>query len=218
MLIDVPVTVIASKPRDRMVNLARNHKKSAVALSNATLTHGPSVPLITGQVCPAELDLTVEESSTKKRKMHMGEGRDYQVMGADSDGASGGIAFLYHTSLTLGEGHVFSSKFIWSSFQLGDEHIHLAGVHAPNDPQLRTAFWSQVSQQLPDLPSCLLGDFNNVEVHIDSSSTANRMSAEESTAFFELCNLHNLFDTKSLAVVKMGPHWTRQERRDRVFS
>ncbi|KAL3685886.1 hypothetical protein R1sor_003908 [Riccia sorocarpa] len=91
-------------------------------------------------------------------------------------------------------------------------------MHAPNDPQSRTEFWGLVSDSLPDLPFILLGDFNNVETGADSSSRANRMGADEHTAFFQMCGTHNLFDCWALATTKSGPGWTRYESRNGVFS
>ncbi|KAL3688299.1 hypothetical protein R1sor_014608 [Riccia sorocarpa] len=143
---------------------------------------------------------------------------DYQVFGVDSIQASGGTAFLVHRSVTVGGGQEISPKFIWRSFALGNDVFHLAAIHAPNESQLRMDFWRQVSDTLPDLSFILLGDFNNVETAADSSSRRNRMGTEEQTTFFQMCGAHNLFDCWMLATTKLGPRWTRFERRSGVFS
>ncbi|KAL3679742.1 hypothetical protein R1sor_022698 [Riccia sorocarpa] len=67
--------------------------------------------------------------------------QDYVVIGADSEGASGGIAFLIHSSVTVLEGREVSSKFLWRSFSLQGEAFHLAGIHAPHDTLQRIQFW-----------------------------------------------------------------------------
>ncbi|KAL3675645.1 hypothetical protein R1sor_025593 [Riccia sorocarpa] len=143
---------------------------------------------------------------------------DYSVVGADSNGASGGIAFLVHRTVMAGEGANVSSKFIWRRFALNGVDFNLAGVHGPNDPHERTVFWEEVAHILPDLPFHLLGDFNNVESSSDSSSRMSRMTAKETSSFFRLCNTFNLFDARLLAREKIGPKWTRFERRNGEFS
>ncbi|KAL3679390.1 hypothetical protein R1sor_022346 [Riccia sorocarpa] len=97
--------------------------------------------------------------------------------------------------------------------------FHIAGIHGPNDALERTLFWDQIMEMLPDRPFMLIiGDFNNVEVAADSSSRMNRMSSDESTAFLRLCSECNLFDACMLARQKIGPRWTRQERRNGLFN
>ncbi|KAL3683302.1 hypothetical protein R1sor_001324 [Riccia sorocarpa] len=130
---------------------------------------------------------------------------EYSVIGADSVGASGGIAFLVHQSVMIEEGQDVSSKFIWRSFRLNGGLFHVVGIHGPNDAPDRILFWEQVMETLPDVPFMLVVDFNNVEVAADSSSRMNRMSPDEMTAFLRLCGAFNLFDVRMLARQKIGP-------------
>ncbi|KAL3697917.1 hypothetical protein R1sor_011993 [Riccia sorocarpa] len=91
-------------------------------------------------------------------------------------------------------------------------------IHAPNDPAERANFWELVEETLPDLLFLLLGDFNNLELHEDSSSWANHMGMEEGVAFSRLCGALSLFDSRWLVDTIIGPRWTRYERRNGVYS
>ncbi|KAL3699026.1 hypothetical protein R1sor_017048 [Riccia sorocarpa] len=140
--------------------------------------------------------------------------RDYTVFGTSAEGASGGTAFLVHSSIQVRDGAEVTPKFMRRTFELQGEVFSLAGIHMPTGAGDKALFWDLVRNTLTDISFLLLGDFNNVEVHADSSTRANRLGPEEFTSFFQLYSEFNLFDSRWLANDKIGPKWTRKESRN----
>lgn len=104
--------------------------------------------------------------------------QDYPRIISKVDIGKGGIAFLYHPSLTMTNSRTLSlGRVVWAQFQLHTTTLSIAVVYAPSDlVRARTFLWHQLKDELSDSQWVILDDFNMIEEPIDSSGPSPLLS------------------------------------------